>query len=74
MPMDVDVYIPIYTILSFFFYMGLLKVRNGKLESLKIDDITILNRELPITVHSFIEAIFILQPRIVLWFPVYLIP
>ena len=26
MPMDLDVYIPVYTILQFFFYMGLLKV------------------------------------------------
>ena len=26
MPMEIDVYLPIYTILQFFFYMGLLKV------------------------------------------------
>ena len=26
MPMDIDLYIPVYTILQFFFYMGLLKV------------------------------------------------
>ena len=26
LPMDLDVYIPVYTILQFFFYMGLLKV------------------------------------------------
>ena len=26
MPMDIDLYIPIYTVLQFFFYMGLLKV------------------------------------------------
>ena len=25
--MDIDVYLPIFTILQFFFYMGLLKVR-----------------------------------------------
>jgi len=29
MPMDIDIYIPIFTILQFFFYMGLLKVRNA---------------------------------------------
>ncbi len=27
MPMDIDLYIPIFTVLQFFFYMGLLKVR-----------------------------------------------
>ena len=27
LPMDIDIYIPVYTILQFFFYMGLLKVR-----------------------------------------------
>ena len=27
MPMDIDLYIPIFTILQFYFYMGLLKVR-----------------------------------------------
>jgi hypothetical protein len=27
MPLDIDLYIPVYTILQFFFYMGLLKVR-----------------------------------------------
>ena len=27
MPIDIDLYIPIFTILQFFFYMGLLKVR-----------------------------------------------
>ncbi len=26
MPMDIDLYIPIFTVLQFFFYMGLLKV------------------------------------------------
>jgi hypothetical protein len=26
MPMDIDLYIPIFTILQFYFYMGLLKV------------------------------------------------
>ena len=26
LPMDLDIYIPVYTILQFFFYMGLLKV------------------------------------------------
>ena len=26
MPMDIDLYIPVYTVLQFFFYMGLLKV------------------------------------------------
>ena len=30
MPMDIDLYIPIYTILQFFFYMGLLKVTEIK--------------------------------------------
>ena len=30
MPMDIDLYIPIYTILQFFFYMGLLKVTEMK--------------------------------------------
>ena len=28
MPMDIDLYIPIFTILQFYFYMGLLKVKN----------------------------------------------
>ena len=27
MPLDIDLYIPIFTILQFFFYMGLLKVK-----------------------------------------------
>ena len=26
MPIDLDIYLPVYTILQFFFYMGLLKV------------------------------------------------
>ena len=30
MPMDIDLYIPTYTILQFFFYMGLLKVTEMK--------------------------------------------
>ena len=29
MPLDIDLYIPIFTILQFFFYMGLLKVTTG---------------------------------------------
>ena len=28
MPIDIDLYIPIFTILQFFFYMGLLKVHS----------------------------------------------
>ena len=43
MPMDIDVYIPVFTILQFFFYMGLLKVRNGKLNSTEIEEILYLN-------------------------------
>ncbi len=30
MPMDIDLYIPIFTILQFYFYMGLLKVNYVK--------------------------------------------
>ena len=31
LPIDIDIYLPIFTLLQFFFYMGLLKVRSGKL-------------------------------------------
>ena len=33
LPMSIDLYIPVYTVLQFFFYMGLLKVRMGETES-----------------------------------------
>ena len=29
LPMDLDIYVPIYTLLQFLFYMGLLKVSQG---------------------------------------------
>ena len=29
MPLDIDLYIPIFTVLQFFFYMGLLKARTS---------------------------------------------
>ena len=36
MPMDIDLYIPIFTILQFYFYMGLLKVRLHNLTQTKL--------------------------------------
>jgi hypothetical protein len=38
MPMDLDLYIPIFTILQFFFYMGLLKVAEQLINPFGDDD------------------------------------
>ena len=38
MPMDIDLYIPVYTILQFFFYMGLLKVAEQLINPFGDDD------------------------------------
>ena len=38
MPIDIDLYIPIFTILQFFFYMGLLKVSIQKHSITKFQD------------------------------------
>ena len=37
-PMDIDLYIPVYTILQFFFYMGLLKVAEQLINPFGDDD------------------------------------
>ena len=36
MPLDIDLYIPIFTILQFFFYMGLLKVKKTHSRDVRI--------------------------------------
>ena len=38
MPLDIDLYIPVYTILQFFFYMGLLKVAEQLINPFGDDD------------------------------------
>lgn len=38
MPMDIDLYIPVYTVLQFFFYMGLLKVAEQLINPFGDDD------------------------------------
>jgi len=38
MPMDIDLYIPIFTVLQFFFYMGLLKVAEQLINPFGDDD------------------------------------
>ena len=37
-PLDIDLYIPIYTVLQFFFYMGLLKVAEQLINPFGDDD------------------------------------
>ena len=37
-PLDIDLYIPVYTILQFFFYMGLLKVAEQLINPFGDDD------------------------------------
>jgi hypothetical protein len=59
LPMSIDLFIPVYTVLQFFFYMGLLKVRKGK-EDLLIVEINFQNQTVETTVMCYFISTFVL--------------